>query len=335
MNTIVLSHALYKPGMDILQKSGSNLIVPNNGDSDVIIEDLKKADGFILRIGKIDKKAIQSCPNLKVITRPGVGVDNVDVKAATECGIPVVICPAVNQRSVAEHAIALVFACAKDLVYYDRETRKGNFAVRNEYNAIEIQGKKIAVLGLGKIGNEVANLAKAIGMNVVGYDPVLNESDILARGFRCASTILDAVQSSDFVTLHMPLIPSTSQIINKQVFSQMGKNSFLINCARGGIVNERDLFEALREGTIAGAAVDVLSSEPMDSKSPLMGLDNFIVSPHSAAQTKEATTLTVKMAAEGTLAVLQGEKWANVCNPEVYETKAWKMKPLRMKMEVK
>jgi len=324
MSTVLLSHALYRPGMDILEKAGVKILIPNNGDSDVILPQLKQADAFILRIGKIDRKAMEACPNLKVITRPGVGVDNVDVKAATDFGVPVVICPASNFRSVAEHTIALIFACAKSIVRYDKETRKGNFSIRNEYAAEEILGKTLAILGSGHIGSEVAKLAQNLGMKVIIYDPFFTKEKAEAIGCSFAESVKDAVSVADFVTVHMPLLPTTKEMINKKIFCEMRNNAFFINCARGQIVNEQDMYEALRDHVIAGAAVDVLVKEPMDAFSPLMQLDNFIITPHSAAQTKEATGATVVMAAEGTLAVLRGEQYPNVCNPEVYNTVAWK-----------
>ena len=326
MATIVLSHPLYKPGMDILEKSGNAIITANDGNSDIILPYLKKADAFILRIGKIDRKAIEACPNLKVITRPGVGVDNVDVKAATEYGIPVVICPAANTRSVAEHTIALIFAAAKNIVEYDSETRKGNFNIRNSYMAVEVFGKKLAVLGFGHIGKIVAELASFLGMKIIAYDPFVVESDIRNKGYDFADTVEGAVAEADFVTLHMPSLPETKGMINNTVFHRMKRTAYFINCARGDVVNENDLYTALNDKQIAGAAVDVLGTEPMDALSPLMKLGNFIVTPHSAGQTREATEKIVTLAAEGTLAVLHGEKWANVCNPEVYETSRWKGK---------
>lgn len=323
MKTIVVSHALYKPGMDILDGK-VNVVIPDNGDSDVIIEDLKKADGFILRIGKIDRKAILACPNLKVITRPGVGVDNVDVKTATEQGIPVVICPAANAHAVAEHTIALMFAIGKNLVESDAETRQGNFGIRNKYAAIELAGRTLSILGFGRIGKEVARLANTLGMNVVAYDPYATREQVEQAGYTYAGTVEEAVGQGDFITLHMPSLPSTKKMVGAELLRKMKPTAFLINCARGDIVDEESLCEALSSHTIAGAAVDVLSKEPMDSQSPLMTLPNFIVTPHMAAQTQESTAKIVMMAAKGTLAVLSGEKWPDVCNPEVYEHPRWK-----------
>lgn len=323
MKTVLISHPLYKPGMDAIEGK-AELIVPNDGDSDRILDQLQKADGFILRIGKIDRRAIEACPRLAVITRPGVGYDNVDVKAATERGIPVVICPAANSRSVAEHTVALVFACAKNLVESDVETRKGNFGIRNKYSATELAGKTIGVIGFGNIGKTVAQLCAGIGMKIVAYDPFVNKEAVEAMGYGYAATLPEAVAAGDFVTLHMPSLPETKKMMNAALLGSMKKSAYLINCARGDIVDEDALFAALSGGSIAGAAVDVLAEEPMKADHPLMALKNFIVSPHMAAQTQEATGAVVKMAVDGTLAVLNGEKWPHVCNPEAYEHPKWK-----------
>jgi len=322
---IVLSHRLYQPGMDVLEGK-ADLIIPDNGDSSVIIEDLKKADGFILRIGKIDRAAIEACPKLKVITRPGVGVDNVDVAAATERGIPVVICPAANSHAVAEHTVALMFACAKNLVESDRETRAGNFAIRNKYAAVELAGRTLAVIGFGNIGKEVAHLALALGMRVVAYDPFVTASQAAALGCSYASDMLEAVSQADIVSLHMPSLSTTRDMVDKKFLGAMKPSAFLVNCARGDIVDEQALLQALKDKRIAAAAVDVLKTEPMDKNGPLMGLPNLIVTPHMAAQTQETTAKTVRMAAEGTLAILAGKRWEHVCNPEVYRHSVWKEK---------
>jgi len=323
MKTVLLSHPLYKPGMEALEGKAS-LIIPNNGDSDIIIEDLKKADGFILRIGKIDRKAIEACGKLRVITRPGVGVDNVDVQAATEKGIPVVICPAANTRAVAEHTVALMFAIAKNVVESDVETRKGNFSIRNKYAAVELSGKTVSIIGFGNIGKTVAQICSCLGMNICIYDPFIKKETVSAMGYTLSEDLVQTVKSGDYITIHMPSLPETRNIINDQLLSEMKPGAFFINCARGDIVDEAALYRALKNKRIAGAAVDVLVDEPMKSDHPLMSLSNFIISPHMAAQTQETTAAVVSMAVNGTLAVLNGEKWPHVCNPEVYMHDRWK-----------
>ena len=325
MKKIVLSHALYQPGMQVLE-GNAELVIPNNGNSDEILDQLKDAGGFILRIGKVDRKAIEQCPKLRVITRPGVGYDNVDVKAATEHGIPVVICPAANARAVAEHALALIFALSKNLVESDRETRKGNFNVRNQYKAIELYQRTVSVIGLGNIGKQLAGMCIGIGMKVCAYDPFLTRGAVEEMGYTYASTLQEALANGDFVSLHMPLVEQTKGMISAKELSYMKKTAYLINCARGGIVVEEDLIAALEQGQIAGAGLDVLSQEPMPADHPMMKLHQVIISPHMAAQTQETTGKIVRMAAQGTLAVLNGEKWPHVANPEVYEHPYWQGK---------
>ncbi len=323
MYNVVLSHALYKPGMEAIEGK-ANVMIPNNGDSDIILDQLKEADGFILRIGKIDRKAIEACERLRVITRPGVGVDNVDVAAATEKGIPVVICPAANSRAVAEHTLALLFAVSKNIVESDNETRKGNFAIRNKYAAVEVQGKTVSILGFGSIGKELARMCLGIGMKVLVYDPFVTAEAAAAIGCSHSADLMEALAAGDYVSLHMPSLPQTKGLMGKAQFEAMKPTAFFLNCARGDIVNEEAFVDALRNGVIAGAGVDVLAEEPMKAEHPLMQLPNCIVTPHMAAQTQESTRNVVLMAVEGTLAVLRGEKWPHVCNPEVYQHPRWK-----------
>jgi D-3-phosphoglycerate dehydrogenase len=306
--------------MDALEGKGE-IVIPNNGDSDVILDTLKDADAFILRIGKIDRKAIEACKVLKVITRPGVGVDNVDVAAATEAGIPVVICPASNAQAVAEHALSLMLSISKNIVESDRETRKGNFAVRNQYKAVDIIGKTVSILGFGNIGKALAKMCRGIGMQVCVYDPYVSSGD---DDYTYCSEMKAAIEMGDYISLHMPSLPQTRGMIDDAVFDVMKPNAFFINCARGDIVNEAALIRALEAKKIAGAAVDVLVEEPMAATHPLMAMDNCIITPHMAAQTQETTGAMVKMAVDGTLAVLNGTQWPHVCNPEVYQHPKWK-----------
>lgn len=323
MNKIVISHALYKDGMDMLEGK-AELIVPNNGNSDEIIDVLKTADAFILRIGKIDRKAIEQCPDLKVITRPGVGYDNVDVKAATEHGIPVVICPAANSRAVAEHTISMLFALSKNTVESVNETKKGNFAIRNKYVAVDVLGKTITILGFGHIGRLVAGMCSALDMKVVVYDPFVSQEKVEQLGYGYSSDMLEAISMGDYVSLHMPSMPETRGLMSEKQFAAMKPTAFFLNAARGDLVDEDVMVKYLKEKKIAGAGLDVIIAEPMPADHPIMALDNVVITPHMAAQTRETVSTIVKMAAEGTLAVLNGEKWPHVANPEVYEHPIWK-----------
>lgn len=323
MNKIVISHPLYKDGMALLEGK-AELIIPNDGDSDRIIDVLRDADAYILRIGKIDRKAIEQCPNLKVITRPGVGYDSVDAEAATEYGIPVVLCPSANARAVAEHTVSMLFACSKNTVESVVETKKGNFNIRNRYAAVDIFSKMIVLLGFGNIGRIVAKMCSGLDMRIGVYDPYVSRESVEAMGYTYFSDLLEAMAAGDYVSLHMPSLPSTRGMISTAQFAAMKPTAYFLNAARGDVVDENAMVRALENGEIAGAGLDVLVEEPMPADHPLMKMDNVVVTPHMAAQTQETVSKLVTMAAEGTLAVLNGEKWPHVANPEVYEHPRWK-----------
>ncbi|CUH97263.1 hypothetical protein P22_3390 [Propionispora sp. 2/2-37] len=321
--TVLLSHALYETGMDVLRKN-VNVLVANNSDMSGIIDDLKKADGLILRVGKITREIMEQCPNLKVIARPGVGVDNVDMKAATELGIPVVVAPGTNKRSVAEHAVGMAYAITKNIVESHQETVQGNFNIRNKYTAIELEQHHVGIVGFGNIGKETAKIFANNQMQVHVYDPFV-EQEIVETNYQYIyhAELADLLRVCDIISLHMPSLPSTQGMFNAERFAQMKDGIFIVNCARGDIVDEEALYEALKSGKVAGAAADVLCSEPMDISSKLFSLPNFIATPHMAALTRESADRTSRLTVEGTLAVLRGEKWDKVANKEVYQHERW------------
>lgn len=323
MNKIVISHPLYRDGMALLEGK-AEIVITNDGDSDRILDSLIDADAYILRIGKIDRKAIERCEKLKVITRPGVGYDSVDVQAATERGIPVVLCPAANARAVAEHTVALLLACAKNIVESVNETKAGNFGIRNRYAAVDIVDKMLVVLGFGNIGRQVAKLCAALNMKVGVFDPFVKRETAEEMGYVYFENMLDALAAADFVSLHMPSMPSTRGMIAAEQFKAMKPTAFFLNAARGDVVNEPALIAALKNGEIAGAGLDVLVEEPFPADHPFMTMPNVVLTPHMAAQSQETVSKLVTMAAEGTLAVLRGEKWPYVANPEVYDHPRWK-----------
>lgn len=323
MNKIVISHPLYRDGMALLEGK-AEIVITNDGDSDRILDSLIDADAYILRIGKIDRKAIERCEKLKVITRPGVGYDSVDVQAATERGIPVVLCPAANARAVAEHTVALLLACAKNIVESVNETKAGNFGIRNRYAAVDIVDKMLVVLGFGNIGRQVAKLCAALDMKVGVFDPFVKRETAEEMGYVYFENMLDALAAADFVSLHMPSMPSTRGMIAAEQFKAMKPTAFFLNAARGDVVNEPALIAALKNGEIAGAGLDVLVEEPFPADHPFMTMPNVVLTPHMAAQSQETVSKLVTMAAEGTLAVLRGEKWPYVANPEVYDNPRWK-----------
>lgn len=323
MSKVVISHKLHDDGMAALEKAGLDVAVTNSGKPQDMLPELIDAEGVIIRIGSIDKETMLKCKNLKVIGRPGVGVDDVDVEAATELGIPVVIAPGANTRSVAEHAMAMMFACAKDMVHCDKEMRNGNFNIRSEYKAYEILGKKLGLIGCGHIGNILAQMASAIGMSVVIYDPFVKREVVEKQGYAYEEDMQEVLKNADVISIHTPLTPKTKNMIGEKELKMMKSTGILINCARGGIVDEAALCKALNENWIHSAATDVVVNEPISVDDPLFKCRNIIVTPHMAGQTKEAASGVATMAAEGVAAVIRGEKWDKVCNPKAYEHPRW------------
>lgn len=320
---IVISHRLHDDGMAILEKAGANVVIIGSGKPQDMLSELKDADGVIIRIGSIDKATMDECPNLKVIGRPGVGVDDVEVAGATELGIPVVIAPGANTRSVAEHAMAMIFACAKNMRICDKEMRKGNFSIRSEYKAFELYGKTLGLIGCGHIGKILAELATGIGMKVLVYDPFLKEEVVSGWGYVYRSDMKDILKEADAVSVHTPLTDETRGMIAEKELQMMKKTAILVNCARGGIIDETALVRALKEDWIQAAATDVVVHEPIQTDDPLFSCENLIVTPHMAGQTKEAASGVATLAAEGVLAVIRGEKWDKVCNPDAYKHGRW------------
>ena len=323
MKKVVLTHRLHEDGMKVLEGK-VNVAITNTGNPQEMLPELADADGLIIRIGSIDRATMVAAKNLKVIGRPGVGVDDVDVAAATELGIPVVIAPGANTRSVAEHALGLIFAAAKDILHSDTQTRSGDFAVRNSYKAFELWGKTLGLVGYGNIGRELARLCSAIGMKVIVHDPYLTREIIEQQGYQYEKELNQVLRNADVISLHVPLTNKTRNLIGEQQIQLMKSSAVLINCARGGVVDEQALAKALKNNAIHSAGLDVFACEPVKADNPWVGLDNIIITPHMAGLTKEAASGVATMAAEGVLAVIRGEKWPQVANKEVYQHPKWK-----------
>ena len=318
----VMTQAVCPQGMELL-KALAKVYVADNGDPNNYLDEMRDADALIVRIAKCDGKAIAGSPALKVIGRTGVGYDSVDVAEATKRGIPVVITPGANNRSVAEHAVAMMFALSKNLYEAQTEMLRGNWKIRDAKKAFELEGKTVGVIGLGAIGRETAKICQGCGMKLAGYDPFLSREKIEALGADYYENYEDLLKVSDIVTVHVPLTEGTRDMIAKPQLEMMKDTALLINCSRGGIVNEQDLVEALKNGTIAGAGTDVYCNEPPAADDPLLNCPNLIASPHSAAQTREAVIKMAQMCVRGCLAVCQGKKWPYVADKSVYDHPAW------------
>ena len=284
---------------------------------------MREADALIVRIAKCDGHVIENSPNLKVIGRTGVGYDTVDVKTASAHGIPVVITPGANNRSVAEHAVAMMFALSKNLIEGQTELCAGNWEIRGAKKAFELEGKTIGILGLGAIGRETAKICSGCGMKIAAYDPFMTRNQVEDCGAVFYEDYRELLRDSDVVSIHVPLTEQTKNMISGEELKLMKKTALLINCSRGGIIDEDQLVQALKNGIIAGAGTDVFCNEPPKADDPMLNCPNLIVSPHSAAQTREAVIKMAQMCVKGCLAVANGKKWPYVADKTVYEHPRW------------
>jgi D-3-phosphoglycerate dehydrogenase len=216
-----------------------------------------------------------------------------------------------------------MYTITKNVVESHHETKHGNFAIRNKYMAIELLDHNVGIIGFGNIGKETAKICSGNGMKVYVYDPFVKRETVTASGYIFVTDLHEILSVSDIISLHMPLIPSTRKMFGVKEFQAMKEGIFIVNCARGEIIDEAALYEALTSGKVAGAAVDVMEAEPMDPHHQLFSLSNFLATPHMAALTRESASRTSQLTVRGALAVIRGEKWPHVANREVYRHPRW------------
>ena len=274
-------------GVEIIKRCDAiETIVQEKISRDKLLDIVVDADAIIVRSGTaVDRELIQKAKRLRVIGRAGVGVDNVDVDAATERGVLVMNSPGGSTTTTAEHTIAMLFALARNIPQACKALKNHQWE-KSKFKGIELAGKTLGVIGLGRIGSEVARKCQAMGMKVIAYDPYINPDAHLSSGLKLID-LEHIFQEADFITVHVPLSEHTRNLINKSTISGMKDGVRILNCARGGIVNEQDLYDALKIGKVGGAAFDVFETEP-NTESPLLDLENFIATPHLGASTIEA-----------------------------------------------
>jgi len=322
MKKVVVTHRLNENIMKSLEEK-FKVNVANSGDPKEIYPLIKDANGIIVRIGYLDRDTIMSLDNLEVIGRTGVGVDNIDLVAANERGIPVVVTPGANTRSVAEHTLAFILALSKDLKINDMEMHKGNYNIRNNCKSFEVFGKTLGIIGFGNIGQEVAKICSSIGIKILVYDPFIKPKIVEEMGFQFTEQLELLLRKSDIISIHVALTKDTTGMISTKEFNMMKPSVIVINCARGNIIDEKALVEALKNNKIRGVGLDVFSSEPIDNNNPILEFKNVITTPHIAGLTGEAFFAMSKMVADGVSAVLSGEKWPYVANKEAYKHSNW------------
>jgi len=284
---ILVSDPLSDRGIEILKKGGLSVEVKTKLSPADLIKEISQFDGLVIRSGtKVTQEVIAAAASLKVIGRAGSGLDNVDIPAATKRGIVVMNTPGGNTVTTAEHALALILSLARQIPQATASVRSGKWE-KNRFIGLELFNKTLGIIGLGQIGSYLAKLGQGLNMNVIAYDAYLSSENARKTGVELVP-LDELFTRSDVITLHAPLTAETKYLINAQSISRMKAGVRLINCARGGIVNETDLYDALVSGKVAGAAFDVFEKEPVDPANPLLKLDNFICTPHLGAATNEA-----------------------------------------------
>ncbi|SDF03384.1 phosphoglycerate dehydrogenase [Sporolituus thermophilus] len=261
---------------------------------------------------KVTKAVIDAAANLKVIGRAGVGVDNIDVEAATKRGIIVLNAPEGNTVAATEHTMAMMLALARNIPQAHATMKAGEWQ-RSKFMGVELRGKTLGILGLGRIGAGVAKRAMAMEMTVLAYDPFINADNAKALGVELVE-LDEVLAAADFLTLHLPLTADTRGLLGQDAFKRMKRGVRIINCARGGIIDEGALAQALQDGIVAGAAIDVFEKEPIDPNNPLLGLNNVVLTPHLGASTAEAQVGVAVDVARGIIAALRGEPVTTAVN---------------------
>ncbi|KAJ0514245.1 putative phosphoglycerate dehydrogenase [Helianthus annuus] len=285
--TVLVAEKLGQAGLDLL-KTFANVDCSYNLTPEELCTKISLCDALIVRSGtKVNREVFESSGGrLKVVGRAGVGIDNVDLGAATEHGCLVVNAPTANTVAAAEHGIALLTAMARNVAQADASIKAGKWQ-RNKYVGVSLVGKTLAVMGFGKVGTEVARRAKGLGMHVIAHDPYAPADRAHAIGVDLVS-FDEAISTADFLSLHMPLTPATSKILNDENFAKMKKGVRIVNVARGGVIDEDALVRALDAGIVAQAALDVFTVEPPPQDSKLIHHENVTVTPHLGASTMEA-----------------------------------------------
>jgi len=306
-----------EPEKKVLSSINAEIIVAPNTDENTLCKLAKDVDGILTCFAQVTEKVIRSAKKCAVIGRYGVGVDNISVETATELGIAVTYVPDYCMEEVSDHVIGLMLCWNRKIAFFDSDTKQnawGNSPLT--MRIMRLKGKTLGIVGFGRIGKAVSQKAKAFGMDIVAFDPFVSQEE--AEQFGVNSTSLEnLLQSSDFVSLHSPYTEETHNMIGEEQLDMMKSDSFLINCARGPLIDENALFEALKSKKIAGAGLDVMVDSIPSTDHPFMYLDNILITPHISFFSQESVLELEKRAAQEVRSVLLGQMPENLVNKQV------------------
>jgi D-3-phosphoglycerate dehydrogenase len=307
------------PDARAMLEGEARVIVTDDPTEAGMMKTAAEADGVLFRLRpSCTAEVLAACKRLRVVGRHGVGLDSVDVPAATRLGVAVVHAPGSNSQAVAEHALMLMLCCVKRTRQVDRTTRGGDWGLAARTGNTELSGKTLGIVGVGNVGRLVATFAGAIGMRVLGYDKYVPADELRRRGVEPVASLEALLPQVDVLTCHTPCTDETRHMINSRTLGLLRDGAIFINTSRGGVHDERAVFEALARGKLRSAGLDVFEEEPSPVDNPLLTLDNVVVSAHVAGVTAEANRQMGMQVAAEMLRVLRGERPHVLVNPEVW-----------------
>lgn len=316
MKKVLLPQKIHADGLAFLSEHVDVIVAPDPYQT-TIAHYIKDVDGVVLRTtSRISREMIFQAPKLRVVSRTGVGVDNIDVEAATERGVIVCNLPRFNNVSVAEHTAALILSLAKSLIYLDGETRRKNWASRNCLKMTQLKGKILGIIGFGAIGAAVAGIMKnGFEMEILAYDPYLEDSPAHAEAAEFCS-LAQLMSRAEVVSVHLPATPETIGLLDEKHLGLLRPDALLVNTSRGNVINEAALIHLLENNRIAGAGLDVFVTEPLAEGHPFFKLENVVLTPHAAALTRECIAGAAVAAAKAVVDVLNGVRPPHIYNPD-------------------
>lgn len=306
---VLLAQDVSESGKELLKENGCEVVIAPREDPELMKELIRDCDGCFSKTFFFSEDILKEGKKLQVVSKHGVGVDNVvDVATATRLGLYVVRTPLANMDSVAEHTLGAILAMAKNMLPLEKAARKADFDAPLSYESHDIGGRVLGIVGLGNIGRSLAKKAyNGFDMKILGYDPYIGKEDV-PEYVRLVEDVNEIFREADYISLHLNASPENDNFVNRERLEMMKSSACLLNFSRGSNVNEADLYEALKNRRIAGAALDVFSQEPVEKDNPLLTLDNVVLSPHCAALTVEAMSRMSYQGCQGIVEVLSGKK---------------------------
>ncbi len=320
---VLVTDPIADAGIARLREAGHEVETAYGVAGEELLAAVADADGLLVRSGtEVTESVFEAAPDLVIVGRAGIGVDNIDIDAATDHGVVVANAPAGNVRAAAEHTVGMTFATARSIPQAHDRLRDGEWA-KGAFLGTEINNKTLGVVGFGRVGQEVAKRLGGLGMDVVAFDPYISEERADQLGAQLVDDLRECLERADFLSIHTPLTEETAHMIGEEELAQI-EDGYVINCARGGIVDEAALAAAVEDGVLRGAAVDVFEDEPVSPDNPLLDVDDVVVTPHLGASTEAAQENVATSIAEQVLAAFEGEPVTNALNAPSVEESAYR-----------